>query len=146
MIRQRAVALLNVDLISGNATLYLKAVPSLYDIIINATKAIDTPLESEKKAGRKTIYDTWYHRVPGKNPIFPHLPDIKTPDDGSDQATYLSYIGLPVTDFTYLRSNDNPVVNHSYPLYHSLYETPFTSEHLFDNNNFAVHTLVFRYF
>lgn len=60
MLSQRAVALLNVDLISGNATLKLEAVPTLYNLIIDAAKAIDTPLEAEKAAGRKTMYDTWY--------------------------------------------------------------------------------------
>lgn len=49
---------------------------------------------------------------------------------------------MPVVDFTYLRHNDNGLTNRTYPLYHSLYETPYTNEHLFDVNNFAVHKSV----
>ncbi|KAI6191816.1 hypothetical protein M3Y97_00268800 [Aphelenchoides bicaudatus] len=138
---QRVVALLNVDLISGNSTLKLEAVPTLYNTVMEAARAIDTPLEAEKAAGRKSIYDTWYHRTPGSNPIYPELPSIGAPNDGSDHATYMSYIGIPVVDFTYLRHNDNPLTNRTYPLYHTLYETPFTNEHLFDTNNFAVHKI-----
>lgn len=84
MLSQRAVALLNLDLISGNATLKVDTVPTMYDLVIQAAKSVDTPLDSEKSAGRKTIYDTWYHRTPGYSPIYPEFPDIKAPGSGSD--------------------------------------------------------------
>ncbi|KHJ83556.1 transferrin receptor-like dimerization domain protein, partial [Oesophagostomum dentatum] len=35
--------------------------------------------------------------------------------------------------------------HHTYPLYHTLYETPFTSEHLMDVNNFAIHRAIGQY-
>jgi hypothetical protein len=31
----------------------------MYNVVVEAAKNIDTPLESEKAAGRKTLYDTW---------------------------------------------------------------------------------------
>jgi len=59
---------------------------------------------------------------------------MKIPGGGSDHAPFLNYIGMPVVDFTYRNASRD-----SYPLYHSLYETPFVNEHLFDTEDLAVH-------
>ncbi|KHN82806.1 Glutamate carboxypeptidase 2 -like protein [Toxocara canis] len=39
----------------------------------------------------------------------------------------------------------NATTYDTYPLYHTLYETPFVNEHIFDTNNFAVHAAVGQY-
>lgn len=56
----------------------------MYDVLIQAAKNIDNPLESEKKAGRKSIFDTWYHRSPGESPMYSQFPEIEAPGSGSD--------------------------------------------------------------
>ena len=43
--------------------------------------------------------------------------------------------GIPVIDFSSANKSQS---NDDYPLYHTLYETPFTNEHLLDVDNFAV--------
>jgi hypothetical protein len=57
----------------------------------------------------------------------------------------MSYLGVPVIDFRFIRHNRNPNTNTTYPLYHSLYETPFINEHIFDHDNFAIHTATGQY-
>ena len=50
--------------------------------------------------------------------------------------------GIPVIDFSSANKSQS---NDDYPLYHTLYETPFTNEHLLDVDNFAVsHNDTFR--
>ncbi|KAI6185188.1 hypothetical protein M3Y99_01951200 [Aphelenchoides fujianensis] len=128
ILSQRAVVLLNVDLIAGNGTLDLSTVPSMYQAVVEAAKTIETPTAAEKAAGRLTLYDSWFHRSPGDLLHHPTFPKMKAPNDGSDHATFLSFLGIPVADFTYLRHDDNPRTNRSYPLYHTLYETAFTNQ------------------
>lgn len=51
----------------------------------------------------------------------------------SDQKTFINYLAIPVVGLTYRNASWD-----SYPLYHTLYETPFLNEHLFDTDGFAV--------
>lgn len=55
------------------------------------------------------------------------------PSGGSDHASFLNYIGVPVVDIQFRNKSTD-----TYPLYHTLYETPFVNEHLLDSNNMAV--------
>ncbi|KAI6203018.1 hypothetical protein M3Y94_00508300 [Aphelenchoides besseyi] len=143
VLTQRAVVLLNVDLIAGNATLSLQTVPSMFQTVVDAAKSIETPSESEKAAGRPTLYDTWFYRQPGSFVQYPKYPEIKSPNDGSDHATFLSFLGIPVADFTYLRHDSNPRTNRSYPLYHSLYETVHLNQLI--DSSFEVHAATGRF-
>uniref|UniRef100_A0A0R3RM56 Peptidase_M28 domain-containing protein n=1 Tax=Elaeophora elaphi TaxID=1147741 RepID=A0A0R3RM56_9BILA len=61
------------------------------------------------------------------------------PGGRSDHAPFLNYLGIPVADITYRNETSYDV----YPLYHSLYETPFVSEHIIDTNNLAVRRKLF---
>lgn len=88
--------------------------------------------------GRKTIYDTWIKELPGQFEGRPDYPELNAPGGGSDHERFMSYLGVPVVDFRFVRSDRNPKTNTTYPLYHSLYETPFVNEHIFDHDNFAV--------
>ncbi|KAI6178319.1 hypothetical protein M3Y98_00487900 [Aphelenchoides besseyi] len=143
VLTQRAVVLLNVDLIAGNATLSLQTVPSMYQTVVETAKSIETPTASEKAAGRPTLYDTWFYRQPGSFVQYPEYPEIKSPNDGSDHATFLSFLGIPVADFTYLRHDNNPRTNRSYPLYHSLYETVHLNQLI--DSTFEVHAATGRF-
>lgn len=74
-------------------------------------------------------------KLPGNKDWLPNFPEINIPGGGSDHLPFLTYLGIPVVDFRYFNVSD------SYPLYHTLYETPFINEHLFDIENFAVNFL-----
>ncbi|VDK46555.1 unnamed protein product [Gongylonema pulchrum] len=63
------------------------------------------------------------------------------PGAGSDHAPFLNYLGIPVADITYR----NGTAFDNYPLYHSLYETPFTNQHIIDTDYLPVHEAVGRY-
>uniref|UniRef100_A0A915CL20 Transferrin receptor-like dimerisation domain-containing protein n=1 Tax=Ditylenchus dipsaci TaxID=166011 RepID=A0A915CL20_9BILA len=65
---------------------------------------------------------------------------MKVPGGGSDHQSFLVYMAIPVVDFLYTNNSGT-----QYPLYHSMYETPFVNEHLFDTDNFAVHRAVGQY-
>lgn len=131
-LHDRAVTYLNLDLLSNNQTLDVRAVPTLYQTVVNAARLVPSPL-----APNETVYDTWLRHFPSDTPWLPDYPHMKVPGGGSDHYHFLNYIGLPVLDFTYRNASwANPL---SYPLYHTLYETPFVNEHLFDREEFAVH-------
>ncbi|KAI6183255.1 Glutamate carboxypeptidase 2-like family protein [Aphelenchoides bicaudatus] len=142
---QRAVAYFNVDLIFGNGSFSANAVPTLYNAVVETAKLIPNPLKSEVAAGRKTVFDTWYYVSPGNVKELPGFPELTAPGGGSDHERFMSYLGVPVVDFRFVRSDKNPRTNTTYPLYHTLYETKFVNEHLFDHDNFAVHAATARY-
>jgi len=130
----RAVAYLNLDLLSNNQTLDVRAVPTLYQAVVDAARRVPSPLENDPG---KTVYDTWLRHFLADIPWLPDYPQMKVPGGGSDHVHFFSYIGLPVLDFTYRNASwASPL---SYLLYHTLYETPYANEHLFDTENFVVH-------
>ncbi|KAI6180332.1 Glutamate carboxypeptidase 2-like family protein [Aphelenchoides besseyi] len=139
---RRAVAYLNVDLISGNGSFAASTVPTLYDSIVEASKRVPNPVKSEMSKGRKTVYDTWIHHHPGDIKDRSEYPLMDVPGGGSDHERFLSYLGVPVVDFRYEREGAEAS---GYPLYHTLYETPFVNEHLFDWDELSVHTATARY-
>ncbi|KAI1702610.1 peptidase family m28 domain-containing protein [Ditylenchus destructor] len=141
ILTDRAVAYLNVDLISANGTLNADTVPTMFQAVVDAAKKIPNPMKSELDLGRKTVYDTWLNARPSSIPERPDYPQMKVPGGGSDHHSFLVYLGIPVVDFVY----QNTTSKSQYPLYHSLYETPWTNEHLLDPENFAVHRAVGQY-
>jgi len=142
---QRAVTYLNVDLIYGNASFSANTVPTMYDVVVETAKKIPNPLKSEISEGRKTVYDTWLHTNPGDIEDRPDYPELKAPGGGSDHERFMSYLGVPVVDFRFVRDDKNPNTNTTYPLYHSLYETPFVNEHIFDHDGFSIHKATAQY-
>jgi hypothetical protein len=73
-------------------------------------------------------------KTPAKNgSLFPDYSLMRLPNGGSDHHPFLDYLAIPVVKFTYTNNSGQ-----QYPLYHSMYETPFVNEHLFDTDNFAV--------
>ncbi|EYB96153.1 hypothetical protein Y032_0153g2937 [Ancylostoma ceylanicum] len=138
ILRQRAIVYLNMDCLHGNTSLHVGTTPSLYRITMDAARKIENPSKSEKAKGRETMYDSWVKTFPSGTP---GLPNIPVPGGGSDHAAFLTYAGVPVVDFTY----KNATTRDTYPLYHTMYETPFLNEHLLDTDNFAVHRAVGQY-
>ncbi|CAJ0605926.1 unnamed protein product [Cylicocyclus nassatus] len=121
ILTRRAVAYINQDCFKGNTTLYLQSSPSLQDQAIQAAKNVQNPRKDEIAANRSTVYDTWLYNM--KDPKYPDIPDIGIP------------MGVPSVNFAFIDMDKH----HTYPLYHTLYETPFTTEHLMDTDNFAMH-------
>ncbi|KJH44175.1 PA domain protein [Dictyocaulus viviparus] len=135
ILRQRAVIYLNMDCLHGNSSFYARSIPSLHRTLVEVTKRIPNPSKSEREKGRHTLYDTWLKTFPSS---IQEQPDIPIPGAGSDHVAFLTYAGVPVVDFTF----KNVTTYDTYPLYHTMYETPFLNEHLFDTDGFAVHKAV----
>lgn len=125
------MAYLNLDCITGNDTLLVMATPSLYGAAAAAAKRVPNPNPEERAAGRKTLFDTWIRRMPPSE--LPGVPTMPEPPGGSDQVAFFEYLGIPVARIDYSNMTE------SYPLYHTLYETPFLQERLMDTQNFSVH-------
>ncbi|GMS92343.1 hypothetical protein PENTCL1PPCAC_14518, partial [Pristionchus entomophagus] len=132
----RAVAYLNMDCFDGNFSIMVDTIPSLRDLAIDVAKRIPNHLDEQVRLGRKTLYDTWVHAYPGKD----GEPDMQIPGGGSDHAGFITLAGVPVLDFNMVNAT-----RHAYPLYHSLFETPFLNEHLYDTPDFAMHRTIGRY-
>ncbi|VDN82763.1 unnamed protein product [Brugia pahangi] len=141
LLGQRTVAYFNVDNIHSNHSLHVNTVPTLYQFMAEISKLIPNPMESEKKSGRKTIYDTWFKTFPSDISFLPDIPSMPIPGSESDHVAFLNYLGIPVADISY----KNKTSHSNYPLYHSLYETAFANEHIIDTNNLAVHEAVGKY-
>ncbi|VDK75493.1 unnamed protein product [Litomosoides sigmodontis] len=141
LLSKRAVAYFNVDNIHSNHSLHVNTVPTLYQFMSKISKLIPNPMESERRSGRETLYDTWFKTFPSDISFLPDVPSMPIPGDKSDHAAFLNYLGVPVADITYR----NKTSYDNYPLYHSLYETSFTNEHIIDTNNLAVHEAVGKY-
>ncbi|GMS92341.1 hypothetical protein PENTCL1PPCAC_14516, partial [Pristionchus entomophagus] len=114
----------------------INTIPSLRDLAIDVAKRIPNQLDEQVRLGRKTLYDTWVHAYPGKD----GEPDMQIPGGGSDHAGFITLAGVPVLDFNMVNAT-----RHAYPLYHSLFETPFLNEHLYDTPDFAMHRTIGRY-
>ncbi|KAK0413185.1 hypothetical protein QR680_006650 [Steinernema hermaphroditum] len=140
ILRDRAIVYLNVDNIHSNQSLHVSTIPTLYKAVYETAKMVETPLEIEKTQGRTSLYDTWVHTFPGKRSYLPESPEMPAPGGGSDHAAFLNFVGVPVVDITYRNASWA-----EYPLYHTLYETPFVNEHIFDNHELNVHRAVGAY-
>ncbi|KAK5977376.1 Transferrin receptor dimerization domain protein [Trichostrongylus colubriformis] len=133
LLTRRAVAYLNMDCLQGNQTIFVESVPSLQDQAILAAMKIQNPRKDQKDVNGTTVFDAWLHYM--KDPRNPNLPQIPTPSGGSDQKSFMEYLGVPSLSFSWMDMDKHK----TYPLYHTLYETPFLSEHLMDVDNFAIH-------
>lgn len=123
ILKDRAVAYLNVDMVmEGNYSFMASAVPMLYDVIIDTSKAVPNPDQDEVEAGRASLYDTWVHRFP-KNDSEEEGPASEprfyTFGSGSDFRAYVFNLGIPSLDLCFTSAPDEPGL----PLYHSAYET-----------------------
>ncbi|CAI4226334.1 unnamed protein product [Auanema sp. JU1783] len=138
ILRKRAVVYLNMDCLQGNSSLHVFTIPTLYKVAIEVSKKIANPNPKEKAKGRETLFDSWVKTFPSGQVGVPKIP---VPSGGSDHAPFLNYAGVPVIDFNF----KNTSTFDTYPLYHSLYETPFLNEHLLDPNNFVIHKALGQY-
>ncbi|CAB3410348.1 unnamed protein product [Caenorhabditis bovis] len=138
ILQKRAVVYINMDTIQGNASLHVSTIPTMEHIAVEASKRVPNPSKREKSRGRITVYDTWMKVFPDKKTGMPRMP---IPGGGSDHAPFLNYAGVPVINFNY----KNYSTFDTYPLYHTMYETPFTNIHLMDTDNLAVHRAIGQY-
>jgi len=140
VLKDRAIIYINVDLISSNQSLDVRTTPTVYQSVVEVAKLVANPMESEQKAGRKSVYDTWLKYFPSDTKWLPDYPKMIVPGGGSDHMSFLNFLGIPVVDMTYRNASWN-----SYPLYHSMYEVPYVNEHIFDVDNLAVHKAMAQY-
>ncbi|PIC44570.1 hypothetical protein B9Z55_004895 [Caenorhabditis nigoni] len=138
ILQKRAVVYINMDCIQGNSSLHVETVPTLEHVAIEASKRVPNPSQEEKSRGRNTVYDTWINVFPDKEVGHPK---IRVPGGGSDHAPFLNFAGVPVINFKY----KNYTAYSTYPLYHTMYETPFLNIHLMDTDDLAVHRAIGQY-
>lgn len=138
ILQKRAVVYINMDCIQGNISLHVDTVPILEHAVIEASKQVENPSKRERSRGRKTLYDTWMKVFPDKKA---GVPKIRVPGGGSDHAPFLNFAGVPVINFTF----KNYTTWDTYPLYHTMYETPFSNIHLLDTDNLSVHKAIGQY-
>uniref|UniRef100_A0A914X0Q2 Peptidase M28 domain-containing protein n=1 Tax=Plectus sambesii TaxID=2011161 RepID=A0A914X0Q2_9BILA len=130
VLQQRAVALINVDVgVKGHVTLLATATPSLYQTLIRAAKTVPNPNQGEVALGRATVYDSWIYYFPNDS-FVPEQPRMRVPDSGSDQSTFLSFVGVPSAYLTYFC--DPTIKRDCYELYHTMFEVPWTIETYID--------------
>lgn len=139
ILQKRAVVFINFDCFFGNGSLWIESVPTINDVAIRASKRVKNPLSQERAKGRATLYDTWTNVFPDKEE--PGSPKIVVPGAMSDDAAFLNFAGVPV-----IRINFKNYTSHDlYPLYHSMYETPFLNLKLLDIEDLAVHRALGQY-
>ncbi|XP_052768722.1 N-acetylated-alpha-linked acidic dipeptidase 2-like isoform X2 [Mya arenaria] len=121
----RAVAYLNVDIaVEGNSTFWAHGTPMLTEAVLRATKKVPNPNSTEIAAGRKTVYDTWFHATPANGT---NIPEIELPGSGSDHSPFRDRLGVPIIDFGFKRLGFS-----TYPMYHSMYETFYLVDKIMD--------------
>lgn len=131
-LESRGIAVINVDTgLSGNQTLDVSSAPLLYRSMVAASKFVPNPNLDELNLERKTVFDSWlFYRNLSQIGQDPNIPYMATPSSGSDDASFMMYIGIPSLTFEY----DYSTITDQYPLYHSLYEIEWTVENILDRN------------
>uniref|UniRef100_A0A8R1DSC0 Uncharacterized protein n=1 Tax=Caenorhabditis japonica TaxID=281687 RepID=A0A8R1DSC0_CAEJA len=124
---RRAVGIVNMDFMGGNQTIIAIANPTVVNTIRKAAANTEHPNEEERREGRTTLYDSWKHFYPSKTNRSSQ-PYTRLPAGGSDHMPFFNYLGIPVVFFV-SNSLDAPP---TYPLYHTIYETPFLVENILD--------------
>ncbi|EGT42761.1 hypothetical protein CAEBREN_28691 [Caenorhabditis brenneri] len=124
---RRAVAVINMDLIGGNQTLLGITNPTVANVLREAAMSVEHPNPVEINEGRTTIYDAWKHYDPSRNNRSTH-PYQRIPAGGSDHLPFFDYLGVPVIFFITNALDGAP----TYPLYHTIYETPYLIEKILD--------------
>ncbi|TMS39581.1 hypothetical protein L596_006081 [Steinernema carpocapsae] len=139
-LQDRTVVYLNVDNVHANGSLHVSTIPSLYRISTETAKLVANPMTREINAGRTNLYDSWNYYYPGNLSYYPEAPWMPHPFGNSDHAGFIDYAGLPFSHISY-QGRDS----YLFPLYHTLYETPFLNEHIFDMRNLSLHRAVGQY-
>ncbi|EGT30454.1 hypothetical protein CAEBREN_07212 [Caenorhabditis brenneri] len=137
---RRAVAVINMDLIGGNQTLIGITNPTVANVLRDAALKVEHPNPVELDKGRTTLYESWKHYSPSKN------------NRSSHPYQYIPAGGRIPIVFFITSSLDAPP---TYPLYHTIYETPFLIEKILDpqfkvyywnSSRFEIRTVNLHYF
>ncbi|XP_071956674.1 putative N-acetylated-alpha-linked acidic dipeptidase [Antedon mediterranea] len=121
---ERAVTYLNLDVaIEGTYMLDASATPNMKQLVYDTAKLVKDPENTGK-----SIYDIWVERSQTKENEEPHIGGLGS---GSDYASFLQQIGISAFDMSYTYDRvAYPVA--SYPMYHSVYETFYLVDKLYD--------------
>ncbi|XP_061585549.1 aminopeptidase NAALADL1 [Cololabis saira] len=119
MLSERTIAYINVDIaVFANATLRASGMPSVQNVIFQATKQVDAPgLDST------SVYDNWKRFTNRTSPAHGLIPRLGyLTGAGSDYAAFVHHLGIASMDisYTYDRSKTNARI---YPAYHTAYDT-----------------------
>ncbi|XP_060894500.1 aminopeptidase NAALADL1 [Labrus mixtus] len=136
---ERTIAYINVDIaVFANVTLRASGMPSLQNVIFNATKQVKAP-----GSVSSSVYDNWLKYSNRTSPEHGDIPKMGyLTGAGSDYAAFVHYLGITSIDmsYTYDRSKTNARI---YPAYHTAYDT-FDYASKFIDPGFTSHQAVAR--
>ncbi|XP_038161766.1 aminopeptidase NAALADL1 [Cyprinodon tularosa] len=116
---ERTVGYINVDIsVFANATLRASAMPSMQNVIFQASKQVTAP-----GFDSTSVYDNWIRYSNRTSPTHGVIPRVGYLNGaGSDYAAFVHYLGIASIDmsYTYDRSKTNARI---YPAYHTAYDT-----------------------
>lgn len=144
LLEQRGVATLNVDIaVKGGVTLQVSAVPMLFRVMMEAAKMVKNPSANDTIFNMyPTVYDNWRHYQNSTTKWDSDIPKMTVPSGGSDHASFINYVGMPVSYITY---QSDPESRANYALYHSMFETDWMVENLLDPYDFTFHRAVTQF-
>ena len=108
LLRQQAVAYINVDAGGGDTYFYAAGVPSLDQLVYDVTQQVTEPDSGN------SVYEDWATQSGGERPT------IEREGGGSDFAVFLNFLGVPVIDLGYWSDGGN---------YHSTHDDLYFMEH-----------------
>ncbi|XP_004072125.1 N-acetylated-alpha-linked acidic dipeptidase-like protein [Oryzias latipes] len=116
---ERTVSYINVDIATfANATLRASGVPSVQNVIFQASQQVSAPGHDSL-----SVYDNWIKYSNRTSPTHGLIPRMGyLTGAGSDYAAFVHYLGIASMDisYTYDRTKTNARI---YPAYHTAYDT-----------------------
>lgn len=116
---ERAIAYINIDICAAGPILRSRSSPLIKHKVYEATKNVPDPNNSSQ-----SYYDFWKNWY--SDGLQPDVePPIELPDAGSDHASFIYFLGIPVIDLSFKPDYKAfPEIGSSnYPAYHTGFET-----------------------
>jgi N-acetylated-alpha-linked acidic dipeptidase len=135
-LQAKALVYINTDVGVTGSSFSGSAVPSLKDIVRDATKAVPDPQSGD------TVYNAWRNRaglasdalIGSLSREAPRRPPLSALGAGSDFSAFLDYAGIPSIDVSFTGD---------YGVYHSLYDDFYWMRH-FGDPDFTYHVALAR--
>ncbi|XP_052769425.1 N-acetylated-alpha-linked acidic dipeptidase 2-like [Mya arenaria] len=136
----RTIAYINMDIaVTGNYSIRGLGSAPVFSAMYRAAQKVPSPNADDGT----TVFEEWVARKPVRDPASGTdlgIPQINSPGEGSDYATFMQRAGITCADFRYDEDFAGDGVLF-YPLYHTSYETLHAVEHLIDPG-FKLHAAI----
>merc|ERR1711988_1761440 len=128
VLREEAVAYVNVDVAVSGSTLHAESSPSLAGVIRQAAANIRSPTSDS------TLYGDWLREQQVQLNSTAFIPAVGPLGSGSDFTPFLQHLGIPAIDMGFSGTSYTT----PYGVYHSIYDS-FTWMELFGDPGFKHH-------